>query len=139
MNKYRRLQAELAEFGTGRMKGFGPSMLPVLVSGSTLTYVKSAAYRVKDIVFCRVRGRWTDAHHITATKTEKGKAMFLISNNHGHDNGWTSADHIYGRVVMEERPDGSTGYTSRDYADVCARFADNVQKEKDARMPERMT
>jgi hypothetical protein len=37
MNKYKRLKIELASAGTGKMKAFGNSMLPILKSGSLLT------------------------------------------------------------------------------------------------------
>jgi hypothetical protein len=48
-------------------------------------------------VFCKVRGRYIDAHLITAVHPKRG---WLISNNHGHDNGWTKT--IYGRVTKIE-------------------------------------
>ena len=61
-----------------------------------MTYVKQADYQVGDIVFCKVKGRWIDAHLVTR-KSEQG---YLISNNHGWDNGWTR--NIFGRVVKAE-------------------------------------
>ena len=61
-----------------------------------LTYLRQDEYEVGDIVFTKVKGRWIDAHLVTK-KSEKG---YLISNNHGHDNGWTR--NIFGRVIKAE-------------------------------------
>jgi len=79
------------------MKAYGQSMLPLLKSGSLLTFEKAATYEIGDIVFCKVRGRYIDAHKIIKKDTSKG---FLIANNHGYENGWTRI--IYGRVVTGE-------------------------------------
>lgn len=94
MNKFERLKTELEYSGKGKMKAFGSSMLPVLKSGSLLTFEKADAYEIGDIVFCKVKGRYIDAHKIIKTDPNKG---FLIANNHGWENGWTRI--IYGRVV----------------------------------------
>lgn len=96
-NKYLRLMASLKETGTGKMKCFGSSMMPILKSGSTLTFQVADEYEVGDIVFCKVNGRFIDAHKITR-KDKAGR--YLISNNHGHDNGWTRK--IFGKVVDVE-------------------------------------
>lgn len=97
MNKYERLRSELEESGTGKMKCFGSSMLPILKSGSLLTFKKKDAYAIKDIVFCKVKGRFIDAHKIIKTDPAKG---YLIANNHGYENGWTRM--IYGKAVCCE-------------------------------------
>ena len=97
MNKFERLKNELATAGSGRMKAFGSSMLPVLKSGTTLTFEKVIDYQIGDIVFCKVKGRYIDAHKIIKTDTNKG---YLIANNHGYENGWTKI--IYGRVILGE-------------------------------------
>ena len=97
MNKYERLKNELASAGIGKMKAFGNSMLPVLKSGSLLTFIRAAEYNVGDIVFCKVKGRYIDAHKIIKSETGKG---FLIANNHGFENGWTKM--IYGKVIRAE-------------------------------------
>src|ERR1700754_1408567 len=97
MNKYERLKLELESTGTGKMKCFGNSMLPILKSGSLLTFKKEENYKVKDIVFCKVRGRYIDAHKIVKTDANKG---FLIANNHGFENGWTRI--IFGKAVLCE-------------------------------------
>lgn len=94
MNKYHRMIEDLEKNKTGQMKAFGNSMLPILKSGSLLTFEKSDSYDVGDIVFCRVKGRFIDAHKIIK-KDKSGR--YLIANNHGHENGWTRT--IYGKVV----------------------------------------
>ena len=96
-NKYERLKAELASAGTGKMKAFGNSMLPILKSGSLLTFAQASEYSIGDIVFCKVRGRYIDAHKIVKMDSAKG---FLIANNHGYENGWTRI--IFGKVIMAE-------------------------------------
>lgn len=97
MNKYERLKKELETVGTGKMKAFGSSMLPILKSGTMLTFRREQAYAVGDIVFCKVKGRYIDAHKVTKTDASKG---YLIANNHGFENGWTKV--IFGRVVLGE-------------------------------------
>ena len=97
MNKYERLKTELEEKGTGKMTCFGHSMEPILQTGATLTFIKRESYEVGDVVFSKVRGRYIDAHKITK-KAEDGR--YLISNNKGHDNGWTKT--IYGKAVLAE-------------------------------------
>jgi phage repressor protein C with HTH and peptisase S24 domain len=97
MNKYERLKNDLATSGTGTMKGFGNSMLPILKNGSLLTFVSSVEYEVGDIVFSKVKGRYIDAHKITKKDVAKG---FMIANNHGFENGWTKI--IFGKVVKAE-------------------------------------
>lgn len=97
MNKFERLKSELEQNGSGRMKTFGSSMLPVLKSGTTLCFETAAEYVIGDIVFCKVKGRYIDAHRIIKTDRNKG---YLIANNHGWENGWTRI--IYGRVVSGE-------------------------------------
>lgn len=96
-SKYLRLIEELNSNGQGRMKAFGNSMLPILKSGSLLTFKKFEEYQINDIVFCKVKGRYIDAHKIIKTDKSKG---YLIANNHGFENGWTKT--IYGKVIEVE-------------------------------------
>lgn len=77
-------------------------MLPILSNPSKCVYRRQDSYKVGDIVFCKVRGRYIDAHLITAVGP--GGDSYLISNNHGHDNGW--ARQVYGRVVRSEDNQG---------------------------------
>lgn len=97
MNKYNRLKQELEESGRGSMKAFGNSMLPIIKSGSTLTFEKREFYEIGDIVFCKVKGRFIDAHKITKEDPNKG---YMIANNHGFENGWTKT--IFGKAVQAE-------------------------------------
>lgn len=97
MNKFERLKMELEGSGTGKMKAFGSSMLPILKSGTLLTFERVSEYEIGDIVFCKVKGRYIDAHKIIKKDNNKG---FLIANNHGYENGWTRI--VYGRVVSGE-------------------------------------
>lgn len=98
MNRFERLKSELAQNGTGKMKAFGSSMLPILKSGSNLTFVRAQGYKIEDIVFCKVKGRYIDAHKVITIDAHKG---YLIANNHGHENGWTRI--VYGKVVLDFR------------------------------------
>ena len=95
MKKYQRAIENLTKNGTHTMKVYGNSMLPIIKSGSTLTYVSADEYKVGDIVFCKVRGRYIDAHKIIKKNDEKG---YQIANNRGHINGWTKT--IYGKVIL---------------------------------------
>ncbi len=72
MNKYQRILRDLSENKKGQMKVFGNSMLPLIKSGSKLTYEARDEYQVGDIVFCKVKGRFIDAHLITK-KDSKGR------------------------------------------------------------------
>jgi phage repressor protein C with HTH and peptisase S24 domain len=108
MSKYERLRKELLTKGRGRLKAFGHSMVPLLKDGSLLTIEKRSDYHVNDIVFCKVHGRYFDAHKVTKKNMSRG---WLISNNHGFDNGWTKT--IFGKVVMAEK-DSKVIYESQE-------------------------
>ena len=97
--KYTKAMEELEQNGTTVMKVFGNSMTPIIRSGSTLTFEKRDKYEIGDIVFCKCCGRIIDAHLITSMNDKRG---YLISNNHGYDNGWTHK--IFGKVVKIESP-----------------------------------
>lgn len=92
--KYHNLLASLKETGKGTMKCFGNSMLPILSNPSVNEYEVSPTYAVGDIVFCKVKGRFIDAHLITKIGPD---GRYMISNNHGYENGWTRT--IYAKVV----------------------------------------
>lgn len=86
MNKYERLKNDLEKNKIGKMKVFGTSMLPLIKSGTLLTFEKKDEYSIGDIVFCKVKGRIIDAHIITKKDSNKG---YMIANNRGFENGWT--------------------------------------------------
>ena len=98
-DKYQRLLEALAKGETPKMKVFGQSMMPKIKSGSVLTYQKQEQYEINDVVFSRVKGRYIDAHQITQ-KDAQGR--YMISNNHGRDNGWTTK--VFGKVINIEPP-----------------------------------
>jgi len=101
--KYEQAKKELEGVGRTRIKVFGNSMTPIIKSGAQLIFESFAEYEKGDIVFCKVQGRYIDAHKITAKNNKKG---YKISNNHGWDNGWTKT--IYGSVVeIDGKPYGS--------------------------------
>lgn len=86
------------------MKCFGNSMLPILSNPSLNTYQKESTYNVGDIVFCKVRGRYIDAHKVIKIVHKGITPSYLIANNHGHENGWTTI--IYGRVIESSDSNG---------------------------------
>lgn len=102
MTKYEVLIEKLEKDGTGKMKCFGNSMKPILKSGSLLTFIKQEKYEVGDIVFCKVKGRYIDAHKITKIDQD---GRYMIANNHGHENGWTKM--VYGKAI-EAKYGGTT-------------------------------
>ena len=95
MSKYLFLIKELEIKGQGEKTVIGNSMTPIIKSGSTLLFKRQDEYEVSDIVFCKVRGRYIDAHKILKKNLAKG---YLIGNNHGWENGWTKT--IYGKVIL---------------------------------------
>lgn len=108
MNKYHSLIEELSAVGKGRMKCSGNSMRPILPNPAICEYRKQVTYAVGDIVFCKVKGRFIDAHKITKVGAD---GRFMIANNHGYENGWTST--IYGKVVQARDSQENIVYTSK--------------------------
>lgn len=92
--RYERVMNELDRTGRTEMKVFGNSMVPIIYSGAKLAFESCEEYEVGDIVFCKVKGRYIDAHKIVKKNPNRG---YLIANNHGHENGWTRQ--IYAKVV----------------------------------------
>lgn len=83
----------------------GSSMTPLISSGQSVTLAPVGdldTIEKGDIVFCFVRGNYY-VHLVHAWRWKrhkgrrKGRRSFLIGNNHGHVNGWTSS--VYGKVV----------------------------------------
>jgi SOS-response transcriptional repressor LexA len=95
MNKYERVLSALERGEDASMKVFGNSMLPIIESGSELTFRRTDDYQVGDVVISRVKGRVIDAHKITKIDAQ---GRFMISNNKGWDNGWASR--VFGRVIL---------------------------------------
>ena len=75
----------------------GHSMRPHIRSGQLVTVVPLSDDEmpaVRDIVLCRVRG--SDYLHFVGAVRDR---QVLIENAHGHSNGWTSRDRVYGRLT----------------------------------------
>lgn len=75
----------------------GNSMKPLINSGDLVGVEPlSGALNKGDIVLCKVNGR----QYLHLVKAIKG-SEYLIGNNHGGINGWTSG--IYGKCVMVKK------------------------------------
>ena len=74
----------------------GNSMVPIIKSRQPvkLEPIGTHILKVGDIVFCKVHG-YHYTHKITAIDHDR----YQIGNNHGHINGWTTKDKIYGIVT----------------------------------------
>lgn len=84
-----------------KFRPHGSSMTPRIESGNLVTVdsvVDEFELDVGDIVLCKVRGKIY--LHLISKIGEDGR--YMISNNHGHDNGWTTRDKIYGIVTTVE-------------------------------------
>jgi phage repressor protein C with HTH and peptisase S24 domain len=79
-------------------KPHGNSMTPKIYSGEQvfIKRVPVAAYRIGDIVYAKVKGSFY-LHLISAI--DETKARYQISNNHGHVNGWTTSDKLFGMCI----------------------------------------
>lgn len=100
MNKYERCIDSLERTGKGSMKCFGNSMKSKIESGSVINFERRDQYEVGDIVFCKVKGRYIDAHYIT----KKDGDRYMIANESGHENGWCRK--IYAKAVSVEKDQG---------------------------------
>lgn len=76
----------------------GNSMTPRIKSRQLVTIepCKLEGLKVGDAVFCKVNGNFY--LHLVTKVGDDGRV--LISNNHGHDNGWTRT--VYGKLVKVE-------------------------------------
>jgi hypothetical protein len=76
----------------------GNSMTPLIKSRQPVDIRPvDRELRKGDIVFARVSGRFF-MHLVSALDGDRVQ----ISNNHGHVNGWTTRDKIYGFVSVSE-------------------------------------
>jgi hypothetical protein len=75
----------------------GNSMSGKISSGQQVTVVPASSYLVQvgDIVLCTVAGR----HYLHLVKAVDIHGSYLIGNNQGKINGWTSENKIYGICV----------------------------------------
>jgi SOS-response transcriptional repressor LexA len=93
------LITRLQDGETVSLRPHGNSMTPLIYSGQLVTLEPIddlSVLSIGDIVFCKVNGK-KFIHKITKIGPD---GRFMISNNHGHDNGWTKT--IYGRVIKIE-------------------------------------
>lgn len=83
------------------IKGYkesGNSMVPLIYSHEAVDIRPvDKAIESDDMVFCRI-GRRFFTHLVSAVDGSRVQ----ISNNHGHVNGWTHKDHVYGLVSLSE-------------------------------------
>lgn len=81
-----------------RYKEGGNSMVPLIYSHEPVD-IRPVDKKIEpgDMVFCRL-GRRFFTHLVTAVDGNRVQ----ISNNHGHVNGWTHKDHVYGLVTVSE-------------------------------------
>lgn len=72
-------------------------------SGQLVTVVPVKPEDVKqgDIVLCKVKGK-VYVHQVFSLRNGMHEE-FLIGNNRGYTNGWTSARNIYGKVTRVEK------------------------------------
>lgn len=54
-----------------------------------------------DVLYCKVRGN-VYVHLCTAKRQNGDSWEFQISNNHGHVNGWTGFQNVYGKLTKIE-------------------------------------
>jgi len=89
----------LQEGKTVTIKPTGGSMKGKVDSGSKVTVEPISLDKIEigDIVLCKVKGR----QYLHLVKA-KDKSRFLIGNNKGFTNGWTSA--VYGKAIKIEKP-----------------------------------
>lgn len=90
LNKY---ATELLKNDIVEFRPYGHSMIPIIHSGDLVTVSSDLInLSVGDIVLCRVNNRYF-LHKIIEVKD----GQFLIGNNRGGTNGWTTE--IFGRVI----------------------------------------
>lgn len=89
----------LLEKGEVTFKPHGNSMSPKIHSGDEVVVKKVplAAFRIGDAAYCKVKGS-IFLHLITAI--DETGSRYQISNNHGHVNGWATANNMYGLCVQ---------------------------------------
>lgn len=90
----------VTELQAGRMVTISPrgnSMTPKIESGAVVTLepiIDVEVLEKNDIVLVSI-GQTVYLHLISAMEKDR----IQISNNHGHVNGWTSKNKVYGRVI----------------------------------------
>jgi len=95
MSRNAQIAQRLQKGETVEWRPHGNSMTPRVKSGQLVTVVpcKISDVQAGDIVFAKVKGNFY--LHLARQVGEDGRV--LISNNHGHDNGWTRT--VFGKLV----------------------------------------
>lgn len=81
----------------------GNSMKPKINSGDLVVVAPippETEIKDGDILLCKVKGRQF-LHLVSAVQGNR----IQISNNHGHVNGWISANAVYGRMIENKGKD----------------------------------
>lgn len=87
---------ELREGRTAQVRPHGGSMRGRIESGQLVTLDPNRTPTIGDAVLCRVKGN-TFVHLVKAVQGHGEKRRYLIGNNRGGTNGWTTT--IYGVVT----------------------------------------
>jgi len=90
---------ELKEGKTSQCRPRGGSMRGRIESGQLVTLDPDLKPEVDDAVLCRCKGN-TYVHLVKAIQGHGDKRRYLIGNNRGGTNGWTTT--IYGVVTKVE-------------------------------------
>lgn len=104
MDGSQQLIDKLKQGETVSFRPVGNSMTPRIKSKQlvTISPVSSPQEIEKgDVLYCKVRGN-IYVHLCTAIRKNGDDFEFQISNNHGHVNGWTGFQHIYGKLTKVE-------------------------------------
>jgi phage repressor protein C with HTH and peptisase S24 domain len=93
--RYEDMINELQAGRTVAHKPHGNSMTPIITSGQRIEIspCEPSDIQTGDVVLAKVKGRCM-IHKVTRISMD---GRFMISNNHGHDNGWSRQ--IYGKVT----------------------------------------
>lgn len=91
---YTKIIERLAKGEAVPLKPSGNSMTPRIKSRQQITIIPIDRYQVGDVVLAKVKGRYY-IHLLSGIDKDR----IQISNNHGHVNGWTKRDKVFGRVV----------------------------------------
>ena len=89
----------IRELKESQCRPHGGSMRGRIESGQLITLDPHQAPKIGDAVLCRVKGN-TFVHLVKAVQGHDEKRRFLIGNNRGGTNGWTTT--IYGVVTNVE-------------------------------------
>jgi hypothetical protein len=95
MSQNSMIASRLQKGETIQYRPHGNSMTPRLKSGQLVTVApcKLTDLQAGDVAFCKVSGRFF--LHLVKSVGEDGRV--LISNNHGHINGWTRT--VFGKLI----------------------------------------